>query len=613
MVTLCRFFLFCFLAVGTAQAEKIIKSHGYCYFKGIPLKYPADFKHFEYVNPNAPKGGTLRLAAPGTFDSLNPFILKGTPDNYISTFTQVSLMTQQSHDERFTQYCLAAESIEVPEDKSWVIFNLRPEAQFHDGTPLRAQDVVFTFHTVKEKGLPHLRSYFQNVRKVEALTPLRVKFTFGETGNMEMPGIVGQMPILSKKYYDTVDFTKTTLEAPLGSGPYRVVSVTPGKRVVYERIKNWWGENLPVRKGQYNFDRVQVEYYRDSTVAFEAFKAHQYDYHADGSAKNWHTGYHFPAAQKGWVQKRAFPHESPTALTGFFFNTRRDLFQDRRVREAISLAFDFEWTNKHIFYNAYQRLRSTFTNTGFSADALPTPGELKILEPYKDKIPGEVFTTVYAPAQSDGSGFDRKNLIKAAALLKEAGYEIRDNRAVHAKTGKPLEFQLFTSSASYAAVSQAFAANLARLGITMRVRLLDEAQFEWRAENFDFDMIILFINPIMSPGNEQRSNWSSAAADQKGSSNIAGVKNPVIDDLVEKVIGATNYQDLLIYARALDRVILWNHYVIPLWTPGKYNIAYWNKFSYPKIQPKYAGVGLLTWWYDDKKAKALERALKEEH
>lgn len=603
-----RFLFVTILAIPSlcfSAPEKVYKSHGYSPFEGIKLKYPADFTHFEYTNPDAPKGGTLRIGARGTFDSLNTFILKGTPASYVQVLTTASLLTQHSHDERHAHYCYIAESIEWPEGRDWVIFNIRKNASFHDGSPLTAEDVIFSFHAIKEKGLPHWRSYYKNVINVEALSPHRVKFVFKEGENLEMPAIVGQMPIVSKAYYSNVPFDKTTLTPAIGCGPYKVKSVEAGKRVIYERVKNWWGENVPVRKGQYNFDTIEVEYYRDSTVAFEAFKAGEYDYHFDSSAKNWYTGYDFPAVKEGKVIKREIDHEAPTSLGGFFFNTRKEMFKDRRVREAIGLAFDFEWANENLFYNSYNRLKSIFTNTGFSADELPTPQEQKVLEKYRGKIPDEVFTQLYTPPKTNGSGRNRENLKKATLLLKQAGYHVKDNRMVHTQTGRPLEFELITNSPLFLRVTQNFVENLKRIGVKMNVRLLDSAQFELRSENFQYDMIVIFLNTVLNPGNEQRSFWGSVAADTSGSSNYAGVKDPIVDELITKIVSSKNYNELLLYSHALDRIILWGHYVVPLWTPGKYRLAYWNKLSHPKIAPRYSGVGLLTWWYDEKKAKAF--------
>jgi microcin C transport system substrate-binding protein len=565
-------------------------------------KYPATFTHFDYANPDAPKGGEVHFGTLGTFDSVNPFILKGVPAAGIgSTFD--TLMTS-ADDEPFSYYGLVAQSLEVPEDRSWVIFNLRPEARFHDGSPLTAADVVWTFDTLRKLGHPRWRTYYADVDKAEVLGPHRVKFTFKPGSNRELPLILGQFPIASKAYYEKVAFDATTIEPPLGSGPYRVVKVDVPNAIVLERDPNYWGRDLPVNRGRYNFGTIRYEYYRDRTLSFEAFKSGNLDFRLEGTAKDWATGYDIPAVKNGQIIKEDLPNEMPLPMQAFVYNIRRPLFQDPRVREALAYAFDFEWLNKNLFFGLYKRTNSYFFNSELAARGLPNAEELKVLEPLRAELPARVFTTEYQPPTTDGSGNIRDNLREGLRLLKEAGWEIRGNKLVEAKTGKPFEFDILSPEPTMERVALPFIRNLERFGITAHLRNIDAAQYEHRVEDFDFDMIVHGWAQSLSPGNEQREFWGSAAADQRGSQNVIGIKSPAIDKLIDLIIAAPDRESLVMRTRALDRALLWGHYVIPHYRDAVYHVAYWNMFGRPEGLPKH-GVALDTWWVDQAKLAAL--------
>ncbi len=568
------------------------------------LKYGCGFTHFDYTNPAAPKQGNVRLAAVGTFDSLNPFILKGVPATGMSdTF---DTLMEGSADEPFSEYGLIAERIEVPADRSWVAFTLRPEARFHDGSPITAGDVIWTFNTLRSKGHPFYRSYYSRVAMAEELAPRTVRFTFTPGDNRELPLIVGQLPVLSKAYWSTHDFDKTTLEPPLGSGPYRVASVEPGRSIVYQRVKDYWGAKLPVRAGRDNFDTIRYDYYRDTTVALEAFKAGQYDFREETVAKNWAAGYDTPAVAAGLIKKEQIPNEVPTGMQAYVYNTRRAVFRDRRVREALGYAFDFEWTNKYLFYGAYTRTRSYFSNSELASRGVPSRAELQILDPFRGAEPAAVFTREYEPPHTDGSGEIRANLIYALKLLEEAGWTSRDMRLVDNSSGEPLQFEILLADPSFERITLPFVENLKRLGVAARVRTVDTAQYQNRLDNFDFDVTVANWPESLSPGNEQIDYWTSQRADVPGSRNLAGIRDPVVDRLVDLVIAAPDRQSLIDRTRALDRVLLWSQYVIPQWHITDFRVAYWDKFDRPPIAPKYA-LGFDTWWVDAAKDAALLR------
>jgi microcin C transport system substrate-binding protein len=566
------------------------------------LKYGSDFQHFDYVNPNAPKGGEARFAAIGSFDTFNPFNIKGEAATGIGRLFE-TLLTG-SADEPFSEYGLIAESVEVPEDRGSVTFNLRPQAKFHDGTPITADDVLFSFETLKARGSPLYRFYYANIVKAEKLGERQVKFTFSPGENRELPLIVGQMPVLSQKYWRDRDFTATTLEVPVGSGPYRVERFEPGRFIVYQRDENYWGKDLPVNRGLNNIDRLRYDYYRDVTVALEAFKAGAYDLRLENSAKQWATGYDFPALAKGLVKKETFVNQMPSGMQGFAFNLRRPLFQDARVRQALGYAFDFEWSNRNLFYNQYIRTRSYFDNSELAARGLPSPEELAVLEPLRKELPPEAFTTAYEPPTASDDAQLRANFQKALQLLQEAGWVFRDRKLVNAKTGEPFRFELLIAEPTWERIALPFARNLERLGIEMSVRSVDSAQYENRLRDFDFDVVVNVWGQSLSPGNEQREFWSSAAADQPGSRNLVGLKNPAVDRLVDQVIAAPDRASLVTRVRALDRALQWNYLVIPHWHIPYARLAFWDKFGYPAVTP-LQGVQLEAWWIDRDKDAAL--------
>jgi len=591
----------CALMVATAARAEDIKPVHALAMHGAP-KYSANFTHFDYVNPDAPKGGEVRLAALGTFDSLNPFILKGVPAAGIgSTFD--TLMTA-ADDEAFSYYGLVAESLEVPQDRSWVIFNLRPSARFSDGSPLTAADVLWTFDMLRQKGTPRWRIYYADVAKAEQLGEHRIKFTFKPGSNRELPLILGQFPIASKAYYEKVPFDSTATEAPLGSGPYKMARVDLGHSITLERDPNYWGRDLPVNRGRFNFGTIRYDYYRDRTIAFEAFKGGDIDFRLEPTAKDWATGYDIPAIKNGQMIKENLPNEMPLPMQGFAYNLRRPLFQDDRVREALAYAFDFEWLNKNLFYGLYARTNSFFFNSELASRDLPSAEELKILEPLRAELPPRVFTEEYRPPKTDGSGNIRDNLREGLRLLKEAGWEIRANKLVNVESGKPFEFDILNAEPSMDRLILPFINNLQRFGITAHLRNVDSSQFEHRVEDFDFDMIVNIWAQSLSPGNEQREFWGSAAADQRGSQNVVGIKNPAIDKLIDLVIAAPDRESLVMRTRALDRALLWGHYVIPQYRDAVYHVAYWSMFGRPQKLPKQ-GVALDTWWVDPAKLAAL--------
>lgn len=584
-----------------ASHAPITVSHGLSMYGD--LKYGPRFKHFDYVNPEAPKRGDVKLAAIGTFDTLHPFVLKGVPAAGLGEVFET--LTVGSADEPFSQYGLIAETIELPADRSWVAYTLRPQARFHDGSPITADDAVWTFQTLKSKGHPFYRAYYAQVLRAEKLGERKVKFVFAKGDNRELPLIVGQMPMLSKAYWSTRDFEKTTLEPPLGSGAYGIQSVEPGRSIVYQRVKDHWGARLPVNVGRDNFDTIRFDYYRDTTVALEAFKAGQYDFRQENMAKHWATAYTGPAVSRGLIKKDAIKNEVPTGMQAFVFNQRRPIFQDRRVRQALAHAFDFEWTNRHLFHGAYTRTTSFFSNSELASHGLPDAAQRQLLEPFRGKVPDEVFTREYQPPSTDGSGNIRDNLREALTLLGAAGWTVKGGRLVNAR-GQPMQFEILTNDPTFERIALPVAKNLERLGIGARVRTVDSAQYQNRMDTFDFDVTVVVWGQSLSPGNEQRDFWHSASADVPGSRNFAGIKDPVVDRLVELVIQAPDRASLVARTRAVDRVLLWGHHVIPHWHIQAYRVAYWDKFGRPAIAPKYV-LGFDTWWADPKKEAELAR------
>lgn len=589
-----RIFLLILTFPFLAQAG-VILSHGISMFGD--LKYPASFTHFDYVNPNAPKGGEMVQAVIGNFDSLNPYILKGNAAAGIG-MTFDTLMVG-SKDEDFSTYGLLAETVELPDDRSWVIFNLRPEARWHDGTAMTAEDVVFSFNILKEKGNPAYRAYYNEVKKAEVLGKHKVKFSFATAKNRELPLIVGQLPILSKAYYSTHDFEKSTLEPPLGSGPYKVGKIDPAHSITYNRVENYWAKDLPVNKGKYNFDRIRFDYYRDNTVAIEAFKAGKYDIRVENIAKVWAHAYNFPAVKEGRVIKEEIRHSLPSGMQGFVINTRRPKFQDVRVREALGYTMDFEWENKNLFYSAYTRTNSYFANSDYAATALPDTKELALLTPLKNEVPERVFTTIYQAPVTSGNGYSvRQNLLKARQLLTEAGWELKNGRLTHTKTGEAMQVEFLIDAAVYERVIAPMLVNLKKLGIHASIRMIDSAQYQKRLQVFDYDITMETFAQSPSPGNEQINYWHSSKADITGSGNLAGIHNKAVDALLKDLLRADSRDELITATRALDRVLLWNFYVIPNWHSRVFRVVYWNKFGRPEVSPKY-DLGVENWWVRD--------------
>ena len=593
-------FIFFLFFSNSFAIEKLENAHAIS-MHGSP-KYSKNFKNFDYVNFDAPKGGSIKLHQIGSFDTLNNFILKGSP---VVNLSQVhdSLLTQ-SFDEPFTMYGLVAESISVPEDRSWVIFKIRKEAKFHDGNPIRVEDVIWTLNTLKEKGHPFFKFYYGNVKTAEKISDNEVKFIFQGERNLELPLIIGQMKILSKKYWED-KFENVLLESPVGSGPYRVKNFKAGRTIEFERVDDYWGKNLSVNKGRFNFQKVIIEYFRDATVALEAFKSGDYDFRQENQAKRWSNAYNFTAIKNGHVKKESVKHEIPTGMQGFFINTRKEIFKDRVVRKALNYAFDFEWTNKILFFDQYKRTGSFFSNSDLAASDLPSKEELELLDPFKNQLPNEIFNTIYENPINDGSGDLRKNLRIADKLLYEAGWIIKDGKRINESTGMPLKFTILLVSPEFERIALPYARNLKKIGIETKVRTVDSAQYERRLEDFSFDMTVVSLGQSLSPGNEQKDFWSSTTAQINGSRNYAGVSSPAVDFLIDEVIAAKNRESLISATRALDRVLLWGYYVVPHWHIQNFRIAYWDKFGQPKINPKY-DLGLDTWWYDNDKIKLLE-------
>ena len=584
------------------EAEHAFAMHG-------KPKYGENFKHFEYVNPLAPKGGKLINEAMGTFDSFNPFILKGVKAAGLGLIYD-SLMVGSS-DEAFTNYGLIAESIIVPEDRSWVSFNLNPDAEWHDGRPISVDDVIWTFNTLISEGHPSFKIYYRDVELVEQTGKRQVTFRFPKSTNRELPLILGQMTILPKHYWEGQNFKKTTLKPPLGSGAYRIKNFEAGRSISYERVKHYWATDLPVNKGQSNFDEISYEYYRDRDVATEAFKSGAFDLRAENQSKRWATAYDFPALKEGKVKKILIPHERPTGMQGFVFNTRKNFFSDPKVRLAINYAWDFEWTNKTLMYNAYKRTNSYFSNSELSSSGrLPDGEELKILQKFKGQVPKQVFDEVYRAPQTDGSGNNRKNLRLALKLLREAGWTVKDGKLINSK-GIPLKFELLIAYPSIERLALPLKQSLKRLGIEMSIRTVDVAQYQQRVDTFDFDMIVSSFGQSLSPGNEQRDFWHSTNADRPGSRNLIGIKEPTIDKLVELVIESPDRESLISRTRALDRVLLWNHYVIPHFHLQASRLVFWNIFGRPKNVAKYSSGFPNTWWLDIAKEKEV-RAWKNQ-
>jgi microcin C transport system substrate-binding protein len=573
------------------------------------LKYPAGFRQFDYVNAAAPKGGVVRQIALGTFDNFN-MVVAGVKGSLAAGVDQVyETLSVASLDEVSAEYGLLAEAMSYPADFSSASYRLRAEAKWQDGTPVTPDDVIFSYEAFK-KYSPQQSAYYRHVTKVEKTGDREVTFTFDGPGNHELPQIVGQLTVLPKAWWEGTDkdgkkrdIGSTTLEPPMGSGPYRVREFSPGRNIVYERVKDYWGKAVNVTIGTANFDELHYEYFRDSTVALEAFKADTVDWRTENSAKNWATAYDFPAVSDKRVLLEEFAIRNVGMMQGFAFNIRREKFQDPRVRLAFNYAFDFEEMNKQIFFGQYHRISSYFEGTELAATGLPAGRELELLETVRDKVPPELFKKPYTNPVNGSPEAVRANLREAVHLFKEAGYEIRDQQLVNAKTGEPFAVEFLAEDPSFERVFLFYKPSLDRLGITTSVRTVDEAQYENRLRTWDFDVMTAAWGESLSPGNEQRGYWGSQAADQPGSLNIVGIKNPAVDAMIEQIVFAKNRNDLEAATKALDRILLWNHYVVPQWSYGKVRSARWDRFGHPDPMPKYGRAAFPTvWWWDAAKA-----------
>ncbi len=602
------------LLAGHASAEDAPVRHHALSLIGEP-KYKADFTHFDYVNPDAPKGGRARIASIGSFDSLNPVLYRGAAAAGLGLIYETLMF--DSLEEPSTSYGLIAEWASYPSDYSSVTFKLRDDARWHDGTPITAEDVIYSLE-VNKAAHPRMALYYKNVTKAQSTGDREVTFTFDVKGNRELPQIMGQLTILPKHYWtgkdadgETRDPLKTTLEPPLGSGAYRIKDVKPGRSIAYERVADYWGKDLPVTKGQWNFDEIRFEYFRDETVAFESFKAGNLDYRQETSAKTWATAYDFAAVRDGNIILQEVEIERTQPMQSFVLNLRRPQFADRRVRQAFNYAFDFEWANKNLFYGQYERVGSYFQNSELAAPKeLPTGRELEILNEVKDQVPPEVFSEVHSNPVNDAQGHIRDNLRKAVTLLKEAGYEVKGGALIDTKTGKPLEVEFLLVSPLFERIVQPYLRNLERLGIKGKIRLVDSAQYSRRLNGFDYDIVVGNFPQSDSPGNEQRDFWGSDAADRDGSMNLIGVKDPAIDRLIDHVIFTKDRAELVAATRALDRVLLWNDFVVPQWFAPKARLAYWNRYGQPEKLPGLTPGFLQVWWFDREKADRLPGAAR---
>jgi len=576
------------------------------------LKYPADFKNFDYVNPDAPKTGAVRISGRGTYDSFNVFTFKGTPASLVGQTFDTLFST--SVDEPGTAYGLVASHASHPDDFSSVTFKLNPNARFHDGRPITPQDVIWSMEAQRSAS-PQGAFYYKNISSAEKTGEHTVTFRFSAKGNRELPHIVAQLTVLPKHWWDGKttkgeprDIKKTTLEVLLGSGAYKVKEFKAGDWVMVERQKDYWARDLPVNIGRHNFDTIKQIYFRDESVSLEAFKGDQYDWREENNSKSWATQYNFPAVKKNRVVVEKIPQKNGQGMQAFIFNLRRKLFGDARVRQAFNLAFDFEWSNKNLFFGQYKRTSSFFSNSELSSSGLPGADELKILEPLRGKIPDEVFTAEYTNPVANNSGEIRQNLRKASVLLREAGWKPGKDRVLRNEAGDKMEFEILLVSPAFERIVLPYTKQLKLLGVKVSVRTVDVPQYVRQVRAFDYDCIVSSWGQSLSPGNEQRQYWSSAAADRDGSRNYSGIKDPAIDQLVERLVFSTNRKDLIIATKALDRVLLWNHFVVPMWHIPYDRTARWNRFGHPENLPDFSNGFPAIWWWDDEKAQQTKAA-----
>lgn len=576
------------------------------------LKYKPDFKHFDYVNPSAPKGGRMTLVgnlAIRSFDSFNSFILRG--DKAIGLGLLFDTLMERATDEPDSYYGLVAESADLAADRMSITFKLRPEAKFSDGSGITADDVVFTFQALKEKGHPSYGIVMRDVAKAEALDKHTVKFSFQGTLVRDLPLVVAGLPVLSKTYFEKEKFEETTLKPPLGSGPYLIADFKPSTFITYKRRADYWAKDLPVNRGRYNFDEIRYEYYRDRSVELESLKAGGFDLREEFTARDWTTAYDIQAVKDGRLLKLTLPDANPSGAQGFFPNARREKFKDPRVRKALSFAFDYEWMNKNLFFGLYTRTESYFENSDMKATGKPSPEELALLEPFRAKLSPEVFEEAYKPPVSDGSGSDRKLLREALRLFGEAGWKLDSSKAgepaLKNAKGEQFEIEFLGFEPSFERIIAPFIKNLQAIGIKASIRTVDSAQYQLRIKTFDFDMASSRFTMSLTPGIELRNFWSSQAADSEGSMNLGGIKDPVIDALIDKLVGAKSRAELVTATRAIDRLLRAGHYWIPHWYKAAHHVAVWDKFGRPETKPKYDRGITDTWWIDPEKAAKLKQ------
>ena len=598
-------FLALFLLPALSCQAAVNLSHGIARF-GQPL-YPSTFSHFSWVNPDAPKGGQLKLMALGTFDSLNPYILKGTSPISTGDFFQYGIselnaplmvghgVYDPSGDEPASAYGLVAESIQYADNLRWVVFNLREQARFHDGTPITAKDVEFSWRMLAEQGHPQYRTMLKEVARAEILAPLRIRFVFKQSVSRQHILSLGELPVLPAHWWAQRDFAQTRFEPPLGSGPYRITQVKPGRSLRFERVADWWGKDLPVNVGKYNIDRIDEDFYRDRHVAFEAFKAGGIDLYIEHQAKNWATGYRFPALERGELIRAEIPHQIPAPLQALFFNSRRAPFDDVRVREALALLFDFEWTNRSLFNNTYQRTHSYFPNSPFSARALPQGAEWLLLKPLKKQLPDSLLRQPFQLPVTDGRGVSRDSLGRALQLLQQAGWKLR-HQGLYNTQGQPLKLEILLVNPGMERILQSYVKTLRNTGIQARLRTVDRAQFKQRLDAFDYDITLLVLPQSLNPGSEQWLYFHSSQANVRGSKNYAGVQDPAVDSLLQSAMQATTTNQLQAAMQALDRVLLWQHYIVPNWYISQHRIAYSKRLRHAQIPPY--SLGLRAWWLD---------------
>lgn len=596
------------VGIQMAAAEDRDFRHALTLFDDI--KYGPDFRHFDYVNPQAPKAGRVRFGIVGSFDSLNPYTFKGEPGAGASNET---LLTS-SLDEASTEYGLVASAVWHPEDRSMVVYRLRPEARFHDGTSMTPDDVIWSMQALRDAH-PFYNSYYKNITKAEQSGELEVTFAFSQKGNRELPLITGQLPVLPKHWWTAKDakgrqrnINETALEAPLGSGAYMVSEIKPGASVRMKRVADYWGKDLPVNVGQDNFDEVEYIYFRDANVAFEAFKSDQFDWRTETSSKGWATGYDFPAVREGRVIKEEIKLKQVEGMQSWALNIRRDKFKDIRVRQALNFAFDFEWSNTNLFYGQYSRSRSFFNNSEMEAKGLPSPDELAVLEPLKEELPPEVFTAEYANPLNDTPQNRRKNLRQAARLLDAAGWKVTQDGSrsvLKNDKGERLTVEFLLDSPLFERIALPYQQQLELLGIGVSIKTVDSAQYERQVQTFDYDIMVGSWGQSLSPGNEQRDFWGSEAARRNGSRNYVGIENPAIDKLIDAVIFAPDRKGLITACQALDRALMWNYYVVPMWFIAYERTARWNRFGRPEKLPDYSVGFPSIWWWDEEKAKKV--------